>query len=237
MIGRVPSLKHETIAATLEKEIRTGRVGRGRQLPGEHSLAARFEVSRTTVRQALQQLDRAGLIATRPGKGSFVVYDGAPLDARYGWAVAFQERGITTAVEVLRFERITDPELAAALGETSAEFVALDRVRRVVGGPVISYEQSRVPAVGVLADLPERGLVDGSLTASLHAAGLHADRGEQWVSARLLTAAEGAVLGRSTSDWFLRTRLIARTVGGELVEHVESTLDPDHFQLHLRVDQ
>lgn len=234
MTARVSSLKHESIAATLGKEIRAGRVGR--QLPGENALAARFEVSRNTVRQALDELGRAGLITTRPGKGSFVVYDDVPLDAHAGWAVAFQQRGIATEVEVLRLERVTDTDLAARLGEESPLFVAIDRLRRVVGGPAISYERSRVPAVGDLRDLPERGLVDGSLTATLLAAGLRGDHGEQWVSARPLTSAEAAVLGRSPTECFLQTRRVTRTACGDLVEHVESALDPAHFQLHLELE-
>ncbi|WP_372594817.1 GntR family transcriptional regulator [Actinotalea sp.] len=235
MTGREPQLKHEEVAAVLEEEIRTGRLGRGGRLPGEHALAAQFDVSRTTVRHALARLDREGLIATRPGKGSFVVYDGAPLDARRGWAVAFQERGIEIEVEVLRLEVVTDRGLAEALGRESAEFVAVDRIRRVVGGPAVSYERSRVPALGALLDLPERGLVDGSLTATLAAAGLIAGQGEQWVRGGRLDGEESVALGRSTDDWFLHTTLTVRTPGGSLVEHVRSSLDPEHFQLHLEV--
>ena len=236
MTGPATSLKHLGVAAMLEQEIRSGQVGRGRRLPGENMLAARFDVSRTTVRQALTALGRAGLITTHPGKGSFVTYDDAPLDAWHGWAVAFKKRGIATAVEVRRLERTTDPDLAAALGQSSAEFVAIDRIRHIVDGPAVSYERSRVPVVDGLADLPERGLLEGSLTATLLRAGLHADRGEQWVGARLLEPAEADILGRSPRDWFLATRRVTRTIGGDLVEHVESALDPAHVQLHLRFD-
>ena len=70
--GRVP-LKHERIAATLASEIAAGRLAPGAQLPGEVALAQRFGVSRTTVRTALAELSEGGLIATRTGKGSFVL--------------------------------------------------------------------------------------------------------------------------------------------------------------------
>jgi GntR family transcriptional regulator len=69
-IGRAVERKHERIVAALEAEIRTGLVKRGAQLPGEVALARRFQVSRNTVRSALAELCRAGLIATRTGKGS-----------------------------------------------------------------------------------------------------------------------------------------------------------------------
>ena len=70
--GRVP-LKHERISATLAAEITAGRLAPGAQLPGEVALAQRFGVSRTTVRAALAELSEAGLLATRTGKGSFVL--------------------------------------------------------------------------------------------------------------------------------------------------------------------
>ncbi len=51
-------LKHERIASILAREIRSGRVGHGTQLPGELELAKRFSVSRNTVRSALAVLTR-----------------------------------------------------------------------------------------------------------------------------------------------------------------------------------
>ena len=88
--SRVSGLKHEEIARILTDEIRDGRVAYGLKLPGETTLAERFSVSRNTVRAALTQLGRAGLISTRSGKGSFVTYDGLPLNVRLGWARALQ---------------------------------------------------------------------------------------------------------------------------------------------------
>ncbi|MFC7643882.1 GntR family transcriptional regulator [Streptosporangium lutulentum] len=94
-------LKHRRIAVALEKEIRSGQVERGARLPGELSLARRFGVSRNTVRTALAELSEAGLISTRTGKGSFVMFDGRPLDDRLGWAHALASQGVETRVRVL----------------------------------------------------------------------------------------------------------------------------------------
>ncbi|WP_265458442.1 GntR family transcriptional regulator [Enterococcus sp. HY326] len=44
----------------------------GDQLPSEHDLIADFNVSRTTVRLALKELERLGYIYRKKGKGSFV---------------------------------------------------------------------------------------------------------------------------------------------------------------------
>ncbi|MDQ1608060.1 MAG: GntR family transcriptional regulator [Microbacteriaceae bacterium] len=226
-------LKHEQIAAALERDIRSGVVTHGGQLPGETTLAERFSVSRNTVRAALAELSREGLIITRSGKGSFVTYDERPLDARLGWAEALQHDGVETRFEVLRLEQIRDDALAGTLGVDSPDFIAIDRLRTVVGGPAIAFERSRLPVTPATAGMPERGL-PSSLTQALVEAGLIASHGEQRVGARPLTPEEAAELGRAAADWFLCDHRTMWSADGRLVEDVESLLDPTHFGLRLQ---
>jgi GntR family transcriptional regulator len=224
-------LKHQEVASALAAEIRSGRVRRGSRLPSEMALARRFAVSRATVRSALADLSDAGLIATRNGKGSFVLFDGRPLDCPRGWAAALDGHGVRTCARVLRLVRVRDEELAARVGAESPEFVLVERVRELHGGPAVSLERSHLPAVGSLAELPERGLPGGSITAALSAAGLETVTGTQRIGGRPLTAPEARALGRPAGTWFLLTVRVGRTAAGALVEHVESLLDPGHFEL------
>src|SRR5438552_8846274 len=95
-------LKHEAIAEALAAEIRAGLHDRGSRLAGEHELAKRFSTSRTTVRQAPAVLHEADLISTAPGRGSIVMYDDRPLDARLGWTPAPAREGISPPVRFVR---------------------------------------------------------------------------------------------------------------------------------------
>lgn len=230
----IPPLKHEQIAQVLEGEILRGTMPHGRRLPGETALAERFSVSRNTVRAALSELGEAGLISTRSGKGSFVTYDGKPLDVQLGWARAFEDHGVATQVQVLRLDEIDDPELAAELGESSSRFVVIDRLRSAHGVGLISYERSRIPALPALVSAVAHGGAAGSLTQLLRGAGLIASQGEQWVEIRRLGADHAALLERSEGDSFLWSRCVTRDSSGALVENVESLLDPDHFRLHFQ---
>ena len=63
---------HRRIAADLAAEIERGDHPPGARLPAEPELAARFGVSRGTVRQALASLRERGLLEAIPGRGSFV---------------------------------------------------------------------------------------------------------------------------------------------------------------------
>jgi len=59
------------IRATLQEEIESGKLGPGAVLD-ERALAARFEVSRTPVREALQQLAARDLVRVAPRQGVYV---------------------------------------------------------------------------------------------------------------------------------------------------------------------
>lgn len=51
----------------------SGEFGEGNRLPSERELAERFDCSRFTVRSALSQMQRAGVVARVPGKGTILL--------------------------------------------------------------------------------------------------------------------------------------------------------------------
>jgi GntR family transcriptional regulator len=60
------------IEQDLGSSIATGALAPGSQLPSEEKLVQKYGVSRTTVRKAIQELERLELIEIRRGKGTFV---------------------------------------------------------------------------------------------------------------------------------------------------------------------
>jgi GntR family transcriptional regulator len=60
------------VEEVLASDIADGTLSPGIRLPAEQSLIERFAVSRTTIRQAIQNLIRRGLIEIRRGTGTFV---------------------------------------------------------------------------------------------------------------------------------------------------------------------
>ncbi len=62
----------EEIAERLEALIAEGTFSPGERLPAERTLAERLEVSRPSLREAIQKLSSKGLVHTRPGGGSYV---------------------------------------------------------------------------------------------------------------------------------------------------------------------
>lgn len=226
----VATTRREHIVHTLSERISAGELRAGERLGSESAIAAEFGVSRGTVRQALQDLQRLELIATRAGVGSFVTFDGQPLDADAGWARALTAAGAEVTTEVLA---ITLEQPASLPPELEGRDVVVVSRRRLLAGRPVSYERATIPATGLLCELPTTGLVDDSLTATLRAAGLAPGHGTQDVRVTATSPDVAAVLEHEPGTPFLHTTRTSYARGGELVEHVESYLDPAHFSLHL----
>ena len=71
------SPKYEQLCTQLMEEVATGRLKPGDVLPPEPMIAAQLKVARNTVRQALAQLERNGLVRRVRGKGTFIHEDAA----------------------------------------------------------------------------------------------------------------------------------------------------------------
>src|SRR5690349_11089823 len=67
--------KYEQLCERLMEEVTTGRLKPGDALPPEPLIAERLNLARSTVRQALAQLERNGLIRRVRGKGTFIHED------------------------------------------------------------------------------------------------------------------------------------------------------------------
>ncbi|SDI42351.1 DNA-binding transcriptional regulator, FadR family [Pseudomonas flavescens] len=59
----------------MKRNIQDGRWAPGSKLPSESELIASFQVSRVSVRSAVQRLRGLGIVMTQQGKGTFVIED------------------------------------------------------------------------------------------------------------------------------------------------------------------
>ena len=70
--------KYNKLIAALRKKIFSGEFGEDGKLPPERQLAEMFDFSRVTIRTALKELVKDGLIIQKPGAGTFVNFPGEP---------------------------------------------------------------------------------------------------------------------------------------------------------------
>jgi GntR family transcriptional regulator len=147
MKRRIP--RYHQIAQSLRERIARGQPGSGERLDNQRSLAREFEVTLMTLRQALELLEKDGLITRRHGLGTFVAspivdYDILHLRTFAGDLSAKGER-VTTRFLGSRFT-VADRRVSRELGVgTRARVFALERLRLVDGRPM-SFQVSYLPA-------------------------------------------------------------------------------------------
>jgi len=156
---------YQQIKEALRSGILDGKYPPHSRMPSESELQGMFEVSRITIRQALGDLQKEGLIFKVHGKGSFVSQPKAVqnITSLQGFAEAMANAGHEIVNRVVSFNFVpANPEVAAMLrldeGATVAE---IHRVRLLNREPT-SYEITFLPeALGkklVRADLAARDI-------------------------------------------------------------------------------
>lgn len=60
------------VVSKIEKEVLSGKLNPGERLPSEEKLCEQFGVSRTVIREAIQQLRGRGMLRTLKGSGSYI---------------------------------------------------------------------------------------------------------------------------------------------------------------------
>lgn len=68
----IPIPLYYQLKGVLLRDIQNGIYAMGDQIPTEYELQARYQVSRSTIRQALNELENDGWLERKPSKGTFV---------------------------------------------------------------------------------------------------------------------------------------------------------------------
>lgn len=185
------------IAGDLRRRLQAGEWAPGARLPTEAQLSVRFGVNRHTVRRALDELTRDGLVRVEQGRGAFAAEDlldylVEPRTRFSAWIRRNSREPSSQTLDVA--EDQADPAVAAALGVSLGHPVIwTDRLGFADGRPVALgrhvFDPARVP--GIVTALR----AEASITAALRAAGVpDYVRQSTKVTARMPTAQEAALL-------------------------------------------
>lgn len=98
------------LSEQIKRAIALGALTPGERLPTVKGLAHDLKLNPNTVARVYRELEREGVIATAPGRGSFVSENGALSDARRV-ALDVASRGMDEAVREARSLGITHEEI------------------------------------------------------------------------------------------------------------------------------
>lgn len=224
---RTEHLRHE-----LAEQIRNGTLKPGERIMSETRLAEEYQVSRGTVRRALEQLKKAELIETRMGSGSYVAFNGGDMSGPDGWTSASLRSGAPTTTELLSIALVGRP--LAFEGERRVRTVLRNRAPQALpvdAGLVRGLVSARHP--GAARGHRTNGRTRGRLHLENHETGrTQAASGYMDVSADRLGPIAQA-LEKTPETVFLLSERHNFSDDGTLVEYVRSFLDPSHFTLHV----
>jgi GntR family transcriptional regulator len=140
--------KYVRIRDWLMDRILSSGFARGDKLPSESDLVRQFDVSRVTVRQALEALRADGIVESRHGKGWFLrrVRAVQNLGRLQGFGEMLAPMGVDARSEVLDCAECAAPEaVSAAFGLPECSSVVRIARLRIAGGRVMSYDLSYFP--------------------------------------------------------------------------------------------
>ncbi|MEM5424561.1 MULTISPECIES: GntR family transcriptional regulator [Paraburkholderia] len=240
LVALSPQPLYVQIKDTLRERILNGTYAPHSQMPSEHELCALFGVSRITVRQALGDLQKEGLVFRLHGKGTFVSRPKAfqNVTSLQGFAEAMSSMGYEIVNQLRSFRIIkADRHVAQRLNLLEGAPVAeIHRVRMLNREPV-SLELTWVPeALGkrlANADLATRDIfliLENDCGVPLG----HAD-----VSIDAILADDDIARALRVEDGspVLRIERLTHDASGNPIDYEYLYFRGDAFQYRLRVDR
>jgi len=232
------------VKTSILEMIREKAIGANSPLPSEKELCELYKVSRTVVREALNQLVYEHVIYKRQGKGAFVAGKREEQDF-VGSVVGFsgelmdKHRRITRRVLV---QRIATPSeraqkhLRLPPGDgPESKVVEVSRVQMVDGIPRLLVHHS-IPA-RMAPGLESVPLQTRSFYDVLQKQyGILFRRADRWIEAVMPTKEEAHLLGIAPTSPLLAIESCALSERGDAIEYYYALFRTDLASLHIRIE-
>jgi GntR family transcriptional regulator len=227
---------YHQLAEQLSSAIAGGQLQPGDPFENEIAVAERLQVSRPTVRRAIQELVDQGLLVRRRGLGTTVanskVHRKFELTSLYDDLLREGRDPLTT---VLKHEITTDDRAAAALDlPVDTPLLHVTRVRRAGATPLALMNNWLPPAT---SDVTREDLEANGLYAVLRDRGVRPVVAQQSIRARMPTALERRHLEIRGSQPVLTMSRMAFDASGNAVEFGDHSYRASDYTIELMVDE
>lgn len=213
----------------------------GQQLPGEMELAQQYDVSRITLRQALAELEKDGIIRKERGRGSFLAANPVPYINSLNYAVVSKGHLLQPSQEpevradILEQRLVTDlfPSVCEHLGlRPEDEAVYIKRLYHIDGRP-IAVSRSHLP-VRLVPGMEGVQLIHNSVLETLEQVyHLQVDRVEDDIEAVRATPADRALLRCMQDTPLVLLHGTAYQKDGTALEYSNTLWSGDSVRFHL----
>lgn len=214
----------------IESAVDRGVINPGDALPSERDLAAKVEMSRVTVRKAVQDLVREGVLVQRHGSGTYVAQQPHRVEQSLSQLTSFTEdmarRGMTVrSIWLDRGIYAPSPEETVALGLSPSDGVArIARLRLSADAP-LAIERAALSS----RILPSPKQVETSLYAHLDKSGNRPVRAIQRIRAVSLGEEDAKLLDVAPGAARLQIERTSYLASGRVVEFTRSVYRGDTY--------
>ena len=221
---------YRKLRQSLEEAILSGKLNHGDALPPERDLADYANISRVTVRKAVDDLVKDGLLVRRHGSGTFVVKPVNRVQQSLSRLTSFTEdmarRGLTTTAQwIERGLFHPSPEEMMVLGLAADSLVARLGRLRIADDMPLAIERASISA----EFLPDPVRIGASLYAELDKTKSRPVRAVQRISACSLKDPDAAMLGVPVGSASLSIERISYLASGRVVEFTRSLYRGDAY--------
>ena len=226
---------YSQLVSIVKRNITAGTLGPGELLPSEAELCKTFNVSRSTVRQAIGSLETEGLVVRKQGRGTFVAEPKMRRKTEnvYSFTSEISSMGLTPSSTLVEFEVMEPtPDITRVL-ELSTQDTAVyrfTRIRNVDGEPLILetsfYPQYIYPKL-------TRELRTHSFYSLLYEVGIAPASAVDSYEAVVLGREEAEMLGCKPGSCAFSVQRRTRTETGMIYEYTQSLIRADRVTLDI----
>lgn len=215
---------------SIEDAVKRGALLPGDALPSERDIAASADISRVTVRKAIQDLVQHGVLVQRHGSGTFVAPRMERVEQSLSRLTSFTEdmarRGLDVrSVWLDRGVYAPSPEEMMALGLSAEAMVSRVSRLRIANDTPLAIERASISA----GFLPDPNAIGSSLYAALESRGCKPVRAVQRISATNLGEADAELLDVAPGSASLNIERISYLPSGKVVEFTRSIYRGDAY--------
>ncbi|MDT8899439.1 GntR family transcriptional regulator [Thermanaerothrix sp. 4228-RoL] len=227
---------YKQLSSAIIQAIHDGKLNPNQRLPSENEFARQYGIVPMTVRQAMNELVRAGFIYRVQGRGTFV----APRFLEHGLErmLSFSEdmraRNLIPGSKILSFEHLSPPDrIAELLNITNRDLVIhVKRLRLANNQPVGVHDAWIARVLFEREELEE----SGSLYHLLARKEVYLSDGDDLIQSVEADEELSGLLGIRVGAALLRITRLARDHAGRPIEYVEASYRADlyRYSVHLR---
>lgn len=231
----LPIPLYHQLYTSLRSKIQSGELTTGSKIPGELQLAEQLDISRITVKRALNELAQSGLVSRRRGRGTIVTVntDLNLNDVSRDYVKNVVKLRDTTQAKLLTREQCqASQSVALNLGVT--ENTLLEKIAHTLSmdDKVLSYSKAYLP-LGLTDGLTQADLVREPLLTLLPKNGIIPKRAEQIIVPVCADDHLASVLGAREGRPLLKIHCIFYDPSGAPIIDIHAWYHPDRFKYQM----